>query len=296
MKSMHMRVDAYLDYLRVERGLSNNTLEGYAHDLARFCEHAASAGVVTVEELSTSMVASFMVQLGKDKLSPRSATRYLSAIRGFCRFLVRERLLDNDPCELIDRPKVGGRLPVYLSLSEVLALLQAPDDSPRGMRDKSMLQLMYAAGLRVSELVNVAVGDVDRRRGIVQVLGKGGKRRLVPFGDVALASIEAYLPLRNAQKNAQRSHALFLSNRGRAMTRQAFFKRVKHYAQLAGIKKNVSPHKLRHSFATHLLQGGADLRSVQAMLGHVDISTTEVYTHVAGEHLQRTYKKAHPRA
>jgi integrase/recombinase XerD len=295
--SLEHWIDVYLDHLRVERGLADRTVAAYGSDLARFAAHAEEGGVEGADEVTTSVVSTYLIRLGREGLGARSAVRHLSSVRGFCRFLVRERVLEADPCGLIDRPRTGRRLPDALSLEEVIRLLEAPGtDSPIGRRDRAMLHVMYAAGLRVSELVRLELGDVDRRRGVVRAFGKGNKRRLVPVGEVALAVLEAYLADRALHKHAARSSFLFLSPRGGAITRQAFFKRVKIHARTAGIRKNVSPHKLRHSFATHLLQGGADLRSVQAMLGHADISTTEVYTHVASDHVRRAYDKAHPRA
>lgn len=290
-------IDMYLDHLRVERALSARTVQAYSHDLVRLAAHAERAGVGEARDLSPSVVASFLVQLGRERLSARSAARYLSSVRGFCRFLMRERVLTSDPCALIDRPKIGRRLPAALTFDEVLRLLAAPAvDNKLGRRDCAMLHLMYAAGLRVSELVNLKLGDVDRKRGAVSAFGKGGKRRLVPIGELALDALSSYLEDRRRHRCADRSAVLFLSPRGNALSRQAFFKRVKIYARAAGITKSVSPHKLRHSFATHLLERGADLRSVQVMLGHSDISTTETYTHVVGDHMRRAYGRAHPRA
>lgn len=297
MSAIDGAIDAYLDHLRVERALANSSVEAYARDLARFAAHLDEAGIAGAADITPSAVSSFLVRVGKDGLGARSAARLLSAVRGFCRFLVRGKLLGADPCELVLRPKLGRRLPQVLTIDEVLALLAAPDPShPRGRRDRAMLQLMYAAGLRVSELCRLTLADVDRRRGVVAAFGKGGKRRLVPVGEVALAALEAYLVDRARHPAAQRSAVLFLSPRGKPLTRQAFWKRVLVYARAAGIRKPASPHKLRHSFATHLLEHGADLRSVQAMLGHTDIATTEVYTHVANDHVRRQYAKAHPRA
>ncbi len=293
MQDVGSWIDGYLDHLRVERGLAPLTVEAYGRDLAKLAAHLAAQG----DELGPGAVASFLVALGDDGIGARSAARTLSAVRGLCRYLVREKALAQDPCELIERPKLGRRLPHVLSVDEVVRLLHAPDPATaRGRRDRAMLQLMYAAGLRVSELCKLALADVDRRRGVVAAFGKGGKRRLVPVGEVALASLDAYLADRAAHRFAAKSRVLFLSPRGKALTRQAFWKRVAAYARAAGIRKPVSPHKLRHSFATHLLAHGADLRSVQAMLGHSDIATTEVYTHVVGDHVRRQYFKAHPRA
>jgi integrase/recombinase XerD len=290
-------VDGYLDHLRVERGLAPLTVAAYGKDLARFVAHAETEGCSAPDQITSLVVSSFLVRLGRDGLGARSAARFLSAVRGFCRFLVRERALATDPCRLVDRPRLGRKLPEILSIEEVVGLVSAPPPTnPRGRRDRAMLQLMYAAGLRVSELCSLRLADVDLRRGVVSAFGKGNKRRLVPIGEVALESLEAYLLDRAKHPHAARSAVLFLSPRGRALSRQAFFKRVKIYATTIGITKPVSPHKLRHSFATHLLERGADLRSVQAMLGHQDITTTEVYTHVVRDQLRRVYDRAHPRA
>ncbi len=290
-------VDAYLDTLRVERGLAASTVAAYGRDLSRFVGHAEAVGLTGAEQLSASLVSSFLVMLGREGLGARSAARYLSSVRGFCRFLVKERVIEADPCALVDRPRLGRRLPKLLRFEQVLALLDAPArDTARGRRDRAMLHLMYAAGLRVSELCRLKLGDVDDKRGVVSAFGKGDKRRLVPVGEVALAELSVYLIDRAQHPAATRSSILFLSPRGRALTRQAFFKNIRRYALAAGIVEPVSPHLLRHSFATHLLERGADLRSVQVMLGHADISTTEIYTHVASDHVRRAYDRAHPRA
>jgi integrase/recombinase XerD len=290
-------VDAYLDHLRVERALSPRTVDAYAQDLSKLCAHAEANGVSSTSELSPALMAMYMVELGRVGLGARSAARHLSAVRGFCRFLLRERAIEKDPCALVDAPRVGRRLPKVLQVDDVQELLGAPDRSTtRGVRDHAMLHVLYAAGLRVSELVGLKLGDIDRRRGVVFALGKGQKRRLVPLGEPALAAIDAYLELRKGLPRAAGSSVLFLSPRGGPLTRQAVWKMLLRYARGVGIDKPSSPHKLRHSFATHLLEGGADLRSVQALLGHADISTTEIYTHLADDHVRAAYKKAHPRA
>lgn len=289
-------VDAYLDHLRVERALARATVEAYATDLAKLCEVAEALGVETPSGFDAALVAAYLQRLGEVGLSARSAARHLSSVRGFARFLVRERLLSADPTALVERPKIGRRLPRVLTLEEILRLLEAPDaGTDRGLRDRAMLQVMYAAGLRVSELVGLRVADLDRRRGLVSAFGKGGKRRLVPLGESALAAVDAYLVRRPAMLRGP-SAVLFLSPRGKALTRQGFWKLVARYARGAGIRKPLSPHKLRHSFATHLLEGGADLRSVQTLLGHADITTTEIYTHVAEGHVRAVYSRSHPRA
>jgi integrase/recombinase XerD len=290
-------IDAYLDHLRVERALANNSVTAYATDLAGLAAFAEERGVTETEELDPEMVTRFLVSLDKAGLSARSAARRLSAMRGFFKFLVRERLSTSDPSELLSPPRLGRRLPVVITFEEVLRLLAAPDVSqPRGVRDRAMLSLMYAAGLRVSELCSIKIGDIDRQRGYLSVLGKGGKRRLVPVGEVALADLDAYIRSIPSGPGERPSSALFLTSWGKPMSRQGFWKLILRYARKVGITKAISPHKLRHSFATHLLERGADLRSVQAMLGHANIATTEVYTHVASDHVRRAYQRAHPRA
>jgi integrase/recombinase XerD len=290
-------VDAYLDHLRVERALAPNSVAAYASDLAKLAAFAEEREVTTTEGLDPVVITRFLVSLDKGGLGARSATRHLSAVRGFCRFLARERWIAADPTTDIATPRLGRRLPAVLSFEEVVRLLEAPDlTKPRGRRDRAMLSLMYAAGLRVSELCGLKASDLDGRRGFVSVLGKGGKRRLVPVGEVALADIDAYLKGPRPMRNGRGHPALFLSSWGRPLTRQAFWKLVLRYARQVGITKPISPHKLRHSFATHLLERGADLRSVQALLGHANIGTTEIYTHLTPDHVRRAHRKAHPRA
>jgi len=294
---LHAWVDAYLDYLRIERALSRNTVESYSRDLGKLLALAEEQGAKTPKDIDTPLVSVYLVELGKQGLGARSAARHLSAVRGFCRFLVREKAISTDPCVLIDRPRTRRKLPIWLDEQEVDRLLDAPDEStPRGIRDQAMLRLMYAAGLRVSELVGLRLGAVDFRAGIVKVTGKGGKSRLVPVGEVALDAIQTYLEMGRAHHATEKDTVLFVSPRGGALTRQGFWKLVVRYARGVGIMKPISPHKLRHSFATHLLRHGADLRAVQAMLGHADIGTTEIYTHVADDHVRRVYRETHPRA
>jgi integrase/recombinase XerD len=294
---LHGWVDAYLDHLRVERALAPRTVEAYARDLGKLCALAEGEGIASPEGLDTALVATYMVKLGKEGLGARSAARHLSAVRGFTRFLRRERAIEGDPAALVTRPKMARKLPKVLSFEEISRILEAPDPKTfRGARDRAMLHVMYAAGLRVSELVGLKLADIDRKRGIVFALGKGGKRRIVPLGEPALEAIDAWLERRRAHPRAVTTHALFLSPRGRALTRQGVWKLLGAYARGVGVTKPSSPHKLRHSFATHLLEGGADLRSVQALLGHADIATTEIYTHLADDHVRAVYKKAHPRS
>jgi integrase/recombinase XerD len=290
-------VDAYLDHLRVERALAPKTLEAYARDLGKLCAHAEREGVSGPEGIDGTFVSTYLVALGRLGLGARSAARGLSAVHGFGRFLVRERVIPSDPCELVERPRVVRKLPKVLVIDEIRRILDAPDaTTPRGIRDRAMLQVMYGAGLRVSEIVGLKVGDVDRARGLVSAFGKGQKRRLVPLGEHALDALDAYLAARAADRRAKSSTVLFLSPRGGPLTRQGVWKMLVGYARGVGVTKPSSPHKLRHSFATHLLEGGADLRSVQALLGHADISTTEIYTHLGDDHVREAYAKAHPRA
>jgi integrase/recombinase XerD len=290
-------VDAYLDHLRVERALAPNTIASYASDLAKLAAFAEERGATTTDAIDAVVVTRFLVALDRGGLGARSATRHLSAVRGFCRFLTRERLIPADPTAEIATPRLGRRLPVVLSFEDVVRLLGAPDvTKPRGRRDRAMLSLMYAAGLRVSELCALKASDLDRRRGFVNVLGKGGKRRLVPVGEVALEDVDACLKDARPARAGRAHPALFLSSWGRPLSRQAFWKLVLRYARKAGITKPISPHKLRHSFATHLLERGADLRSVQALLGHANIATTEIYTHLTPDHVRQAHRRSHPRA
>jgi integrase/recombinase XerD len=284
------RIDTYLDHLRVERALAKNTLESYARDLNALA--ARLGDDARAEDVTEGDIAKLLAANARRGFGARSSARQLSAIRGFFKFLVRERLLEADPTALIERPRLGRRLPRALSEDDVLAIVRKPDPkTKRGARDAAMLHLAYACGLRVSELCTLRVADVDRERGVVSVRGKGDKRRLVPVGDAALAVLDRWLERRTAQ-----SSVLFTAPSGRALTRQAMWKIIKRYARAAGVRAPVSPHKMRHSFATHLLQHGADLRAVQAMLGHADLGTTEIYTRVAQDHVHAAHKRSHPRA
>jgi integrase/recombinase XerD len=288
-------LDAYLDHLKVERGLSPLTVEAYAHDLGTFAAYLGEEGIA-VGDADLTAVAGYLLSLSDAGQSARSQARRLSSLRGFFRYLVAERHVSRDPTELVDGPRLGRRLPGVLTVEEVARLLEAPPTgTPRGVRDRAMLQTMYAAGLRVSELCGLELGDVNLEAGFVAAFGKGRKRRVVPLGEVARDAIEAYLGQVRGRWAAEGERRLFVTHRGRGMTRQGFWKLIKRYAAGAGITKALSPHKLRHSFATHLLLGGADLRAVQTMLGHADIATTQIYTHVTGDHLAQAHAKYHPR-
>jgi integrase/recombinase XerD len=293
--ALESAVDAYLAHLRVERGLSQHTIAAYGRDLAGFAEFAGLAGVTEPRALDLGVISGWLGSLGRAGLSPRTAARKLSAARGLVRFLLKEGELSEDPTRLAARPRLGRRLPRPLGEADVVRLIETPDPSTlRGLRDRAMLSVAYAAGLRVSELIGLTLGDVDLRRGVASVLGKGEKRRLVPVGEVALAHLEAYLAARDPD-GPSADPALFRSPRGGRLTRQGFWKIVGQYARAAGISAHVHPHRLRHSFATHLLAGGADLRSVQTLLGHAHVVTTEIYTHVSRDHLRAAHRRAHPR-
>lgn len=289
--------DLFLDHLKVERNLAANTLEAYSRDLNRLRVFLDERGVQRPDAVSLVDIADYLVSVAED-LSPRSRARALVAIRGLFRFLIAERYLDADPTETIDAPRIARRLPDVLGEKDVENLLAAPrTDTARGARDAAMIETLYATGLRVSELVSLALDDVNLDAGFVRTFGKGRKQRLVPLGAVACDSIRYYLEgHREGFVKNPNVRALFLTNRGRGMTRQGFWKLLRRYAIAAGIRGNISPHKLRHSFATHLIEHGADLRAVQAMLGHSDITTTQIYTHVTRSRLLEVYQKHHPRA
>lgn len=291
-------VDSYLSHLRVERALSPHTVAAYGRDLSKLVAFAEKQGATELAQLDLGLVSAWLGSLSRGGLGPRSSARHLSAARGLMKFLVREGELGDDPTRLAPRPRIGRRLPRVLDEDAMVRLIETPDTSKlRGLRDRAMLSVAYAAGLRVSELVGLTLADVDLRRGIVSPLGKGSKRRLVPLGEVALAHLEAYLLARSgAKEKGPPSNVLFRSPRGGKLTRQGFWKIVGQHARTAGLRAGVHPHQLRHSFATHLLSGGADLRSVQTLLGHANIVTTEIYTHVSRDHVRAAHRRAHPRA
>ncbi len=290
--------DLFLDHLRVERNLAVNTIEAYSRDLARLQRFFASLGRVEPRDITPVDIADYLLYLTEQKLGGRSRGRALVAIRGWFRFLVAERHIEVDPTEMIDSPRMTKPLPNVLGEGVVDQLLAAPKlDTPHGQRDAAMLEVLYGSGLRVSELVSLEVNQVNLTAGYVRVTGKGNKHRLVPLGVQAQDRTRQYIgDGRVALTKGAAVPALFVTARGRQMTRQGFWKRLRSYAQACGIDGNVSPHKLRHSFATHLLEGGADLRAVQAMLGHADISTTEIYTHVSRGRIIDQYHRHHPRA
>jgi len=291
-------VDHYFSYLTVEKGLSANTLEAYSRDLQDFQAYLTDQAIITLEGIRAPVILGYLIHLRKRGLTSKSRARHLVTLRGFFRFLHQEKRIAVDPAALIELPKSGLHLPGVLSPSEIQALLSAPDTlRPVGLRDAAMLELLYAAGLRVSELIHLKVLEINMEAGFVRVFGKGGKERVVPIGRVALTSLNTYLE--NGRPKLLKefvSEFLFVARRGRPLSRQGFWKLLKKYASQAGIRHPVSPHTLRHSFASHLLEGGADLRVVQIMLGHADIATTQIYTHVSTERLKTIHKKYHPRS
>jgi integrase/recombinase XerD len=290
-------VRTFLNYLRVEKGLSDNTIQAYRRDMAKFDAFAGKRGLGTAE-VRREHVVDFLGTLYRRNLDSRSVARHLVTIRHFFRFSLTEGVIDDDPAANIESPKFRQSLPEFLSVDEVDRLLRQPDANDTvGIRDKAMIELMYSTGLRVSELCGLRVSDLQMDPGCLRCIGKGNKERLVPVGHKALEAVQAYL--REARKELSRgvtSPYLFLNQKGHKLNRIAFWKILGEYGRKAGLRKALTPHMLRHSFATHLLDRGADLRSVQMMLGHSDISTTQIYTHVVEERLKQVYKAHHPRA
>lgn len=289
-------VDRFLNYLASEKGLAKNTLTAYGSDLAAFLDHLEKRGVGRVTDTRGSDVTSFLELLQSRRLAARSRARVLACLRGFFAFLVREGMLSESPTRDIRFPRLGQRLPRSLGREEVGQLLAERVDDPLVQRDLAMIELTYATGLRVSELVGLKVSQVNLEAGYLTVVGKGSKERAVPIGKYARDRLVAYLQDTRAQiLKGKLSPYLFTNRAGRLMTRRGFAKRLHLTAQRAGVDGKVSPHILRHAFATHLVERGADLRAVQMMLGHADIATTQIYTHIAREHLRSVHKKYHPR-
>lgn len=291
-------IDTFLDALWSERGLSKNTLAAYERDLRTFGDWLLKQKKIILIKASQSDIQQYLAWRVTNKTKATTAARLLSSLRRFYRYQVREGKLEISPAELIDAPKLGRSLPNSLSETDVDALLQAPDIStPMGLRDRAMLELLYATGVRVSELVGLEISQCSIQNGVIRVLGKGNKERLVPLGEESLEWLGMYL--QDARTEIMRgkgiSEHLFVTNRGSGMSRQAFWYLIKRYTKIIGLNAKISPHTLRHAFATHLLNHGADLRVVQLLLGHSDLSTTQIYTYVAQARLQDLHKKHHPR-
>jgi len=294
-------IEQFIDAIWMERGLSENTLSAYRTDLKNFVIWLMQTSVKTVTEsviaTNREIIINYLSALESRQISPRSRARLLSSLRLFYAYLLREKKIEVDPVALIDAPKLGRSLPKTLTEKDVVSLLLAPDTSTLlGLRDRVLFEVLYATGLRVSELVGLQLNEINLQQGVLRVTGKGNKERLVPLGEEAVSWIEKYLlSVRADLLKGKISDALFVTNRGAAMTRQAFWYLIKRYAFQAEITSTISPHTLRHAFATHLLNHGADLRVVQMLLGHSDLSTTQIYTHVAKERLKSLHSHHHPR-
>lgn len=289
-------VEDFLLYLRMEKGLSENTLQAYLNDLNRFLEYIEQLNIGSLGFVKIDHISGYIAHLSKG-MSKRSVARNISSLRSFFKFLRSRGRIPQNPTRLLESPRLPKHIPETMSLEEVTALLAAPDISTsQGLRDRAILELMYATGLRISELVQLRLLNLNLDAGFLRTVGKGTKERVVPIGEVAIHWIREYLDRsRPLLLKGKESPFLFVTQRGKAFTRQGVWKLIKAYALKAGIRKEISPHTLRHSFASHLLMGGADLRAVQVMLGHSDIATTQIYTHVTKSHLVEVHKKYHPR-
>ncbi|MFQ5881429.1 MAG: site-specific tyrosine recombinase XerD [Candidatus Methylomirabilales bacterium] len=298
MKAFPALLDEFLSMMTVERGVADNTLTAYSRDLQRYLAFLEENGLASPGYVAPSHLQEFLATLRGSGLSPRSVARATSALRTFHRFLAGQGYVRSDPTSLLRAPRLVRRLPTVLSGDEVDCLLRTPDTSrPRGLRDRAMLELLYATGLRVSELLPLPLTALDSTVGFIRCLGKGAKERVVPVGSSALKWLRDYLAHgRPSLMVGRETTFLFLGRGGRRLSRQAFWKTIRSYARKAGIPKRITPHTLRHSFATHLLEHGADLRSVQLMLGHADISTTQIYTHVSRARLREIHDRFHPRS
>lgn len=289
--------DLYIKHLLLEKGLAANSLESYRHDLAGFVDFMVQNGLEQIEGVDTTAILAWLIHLQKGGLSASSRARHLITIRGLFKFLLKEEIVNSDPVKTVDIPKTGLYLPEVMTIEEIKKLLAVPDTTEhRDLRNAAMLEILYGAGLRVSELINMKVQDINFDAGFVRIFGKGSSERVVPVGSYAKERTLEWIKTGRPhllQNNA--SKYLFVARAGKPMTRQGFWKIIKRYSLKAGIRRNITPHTFRHSFATHLIEGGADLRSVQTMLGHADIGTTQIYTHISKSHLLEMHKKFHPR-
>ena len=296
---MKALIQEFSDYLRIEKRNSPHTVSPYRRDLSRFSAEFAGQ---KVDSVTTANIRDFLISLREQGLSPASVARSLSSIKSFFKYLCQDKQFQNNPAEILETPKRWRKLPDVLSSEDVDNLLKCPDlESVLGLRDKAMLEILYASGLRVSELINLQVSQLDMQVGYLRTLGKGSKERIVPIGAMAKRAVENYIlnsrpALVSSRKDGGKPEELFVTRRGRGMTRQGFWKLLKGYVTQANIRTSVSPHTLRHAFATHLLERGADLRSVQQMLGHSDISTTQIYTHILGKRMLEIHQQFHPRS
>lgn len=291
------RMESFLDYLTFEKGLSDRTLSAYSRDLDKLIQFLTERGVTSPEEVDAGSLREFLFSLKGAGLAPTSIRRTISSFRSYFAFLMEEGVLVTDPSERLEAPKVGRKLPDVLSVGEVSRILEAPEeDHPLCWRDRSILEVLYATGVRVSELLALQLGDLELEEGFCTVFGKGAKERMVPLGTQARRALDRYLrQVRPELDRGRGEGAVFLNARGRPMSRMAIWTLVRRSAEAAGVTRKVSPHTFRHSFATHLLEGGADLAAVQELLGHADISTTQIYTHVDREYLREVHRTFHPR-
>ncbi len=295
---MESLIQEFIEYLDHERGLATNTLESYGRDLKQYCGFLSEDTSQTLETASQATIVAYLMLLRKQGKATATIARRLAALKAFYQFMLKENYVTKNPTEDLSSPRLERKLPKVLTVEEVEKLLSQPDTSnPAGIRDKAMLEALYATGIRVSELVNLNLDDLDLKEGFVRCIGKGSKERVVPMGEIAVKCLISYLKDgRPKMVSNPKEQALFLNHHGRRLTRQGFWKIVKKYAAQLQIRKEITPHTLRHSFATHLLENGADIRAVQEMLGHADISTTQIYTHVTKDRLKDVYARSHPRA
>lgn len=291
------RIEDFITYLRIDKKYSENTIESYHHDLMRYYDYNKNVLKKNLETIKKKEITSYLKYLNESGLDQRTISRNISSIRSFYKFLLIEKYIRNNPSELLELPKRKKTLPKVLSMEEIDKLLNIKLDDAYSYRNKAMLELMYATGLRVSELINLKLHDIDLNMAYVRTLGKGSKERIVPLGDVALKYLSLYINnYRNSLLKKKACDYIFINNHGSTLTRQGFFKILKKIAKEQDVKTSFSPHTLRHSFATHLLENGADLRSIQELLGHSDISTTQIYTHISNQRLKENYKQFHPHA
>ncbi|WP_053957366.1 site-specific tyrosine recombinase XerD [Inediibacterium massiliense] len=293
-------MDTYLDgftrYLQYERELSNNTLESYKRDIHQFVDFLKGKEIIKMDQVNKTMVITYLLYLKKKGKATSTIARNLASIRSFCQYLVYEKYMDKDPTFQLESPKAQKRLPEVLTLKEVELLLSQPDHTEKGIRDKAMLELLYATGIRVSELVALNILDINIEMDYIKCCHTQTKERIIPIGTIAKKTLEEYIMHVRNNLIKEKEEALFVNYQGKRLTRQGFWKIIKKYTQKAEINKKITPHTLRHSFATHLIQNGADLKSVQEMLGHSDISTTQVYTLLTKNKIKEVYEKTHPRA
>ena len=289
-----MEFNDYIDYIKYEKKLSEETIKNYKYDLKKYIEYIKENNITDINKIKTKDIENYLKHLRN--LNSKTISRKITSINNFFIFLLKEKRIDHNPCEFIDRPKLNKTLPDTLSEKEVESLLNIPLNTIYDYRNKAMLEILYGCGLRISELVNLTTRDVDFENAIIRCIGKGSKERITPINDYVIYYLKEYLERRPLLIKKETTDYLFLNNHGKKMTRQGFFKNLQKILKEKGITKYVSPHTLRHSFATHLLNGGADLRSVQILLGHSDISTTKIYTHISNEKVKKDYKNFHPRS